>query len=400
MLDWVVSFNPPVDESDHIIDDGTGTGNKIVTTAGGVLLGKVSFQMLSDEFDISGFSLQEDTNSPTTGIKINLNITNAFENQSTFRFKDATASKNADLSNLIVSSGTVDDVDSSKSTYKEYTLTPNFDKDTLSYEMELLEYLEEIDIKPVLSDTKSTIKLKVPQRDADGNLVYDSDGVTILYEEKEIQNNVPSSVTLNKLGEPDTNVTVIVTAEDGKTVKKYNLVIKRPYGTIKGSIFLKPMESTKVYEATIRLYKSDEVKTIIDWSTVTSGKRDTIHDQLVTLTSVDNDTNSDGTYEIYVIPGTYDILLDRDGYLDRIIVEKTINAGDTLDLGLKELYAGDLNKDGIIQLLDLSMLYSVYQADKTSSNYDKKIDLNDDGKIQLLDLSALKANYELTRIVE
>ena len=38
VLDWAISFNPPVEESEHIIDDGTGSGTKIVTTAGGVCI--------------------------------------------------------------------------------------------------------------------------------------------------------------------------------------------------------------------------------------------------------------------------------------------------------------------------------------------------------------------------
>lgn len=160
------------------------------------------------------------------------------------------------------------------------------------------------------------------------------------------------------------------------------------------------MESKKIYKATVRLYKSDEVKNVIDWSTVKFGKRDSIHQQLETITSLDSDTNDDGTFEIYVTPGTYDILLDREGYLDHIFISRTINTGDVLDIGEKELYAGDVNKDGVIQLLDLSMLYSAYQTDTTSANYDKKMDFNNDGRIQLLDLSALKANYEVNRIIE
>ena len=65
--------------------------------------------MISDDFDISGFSLKEDEFVPTTGIKINLNVKDSIENKSAFRFVDATASKNANLDNLIVSSGTTDD---------------------------------------------------------------------------------------------------------------------------------------------------------------------------------------------------------------------------------------------------------------------------------------------------
>lgn len=356
--------------------------------------------MLLDEFDISSFKLVEGTTSPTTGIKININGTNSYQAQSTFRFTDKTASKDATLSNLVVSSGTVDETNPDNSTYKEHTLTPTFDKDTLNYEIKLLEYLNTINIKATQNDTKSKMKIKVPKRDDDGNLVYDTDGTTIIYEEKELTNNTPMEVTINKLGEPDTNITVIVTAEDGKTINNYELVVKRPYGTIKGSIYLNPMKNKKTYKATVRLYKTEDVNLIIDWSTVVEGKRDKIHEQLLTLNSINNDTNEDGTYEIYVIPGTYDILLDREGYLDHIIKSKTINEGDVLDIGQKELFAGDANKDGVIQLLDLSMLYSNYELNSTSEGFMTKLDFNDDGKIQLLDLSALKANYEKNRIIE
>lgn len=395
---WVTSFNPPVTESEHIIEkEGIG---KVVTTQGGVLLGKMSFQMTADEFDVSGFSLVEGTNSPTTGIKINIDATNSYQNKKAFKFTDKTASKDANLSNLIVSSGTIDETDEENSTYKEYSLTPTFDKDTLNYEITLLEYIDKINIKAIQSDTKATMKIKVPKRDEDNNLQYEVDGITIVYEEKEITNEALTEVTINELGKEDTKITIIVTAEDTKTVKEYNLTIKRPYGTIKGSIYLNPLKNTGIYKATVRLYKTEEVNNIIDWSTVVEGKRDTIHDKLLTLNSVDNNTNEDGTYEIYVIPGTYDILLDREGYLDYIITSKTINDGDILDVGQKELFAGDFNKDGVIQLLDLSMLYSSYDVDSASSKYMTKLDVNDDGRIQLLDLAALKANYEKTRTIE
>ena len=101
IVDWAITFNPPVTDSEHIKDDGAG--KKIITTTGGVLLAKVSFSMISDDFDISGFSLKEDELVPTTGIKINLNVKDSIENKSAFRFVDATASKNANLDNLIVS---------------------------------------------------------------------------------------------------------------------------------------------------------------------------------------------------------------------------------------------------------------------------------------------------------
>lgn len=356
--------------------------------------------MISDDFDISGFSLKEDELVPTTGIKINLNVKDSIENKSAFRFVDATASKNADLDNLIVSSGTTDEENPDNSTYKEYELNPKFDKDTLNYELELLENIDELNLEPILSDTKSSIKIKVPQRDNDNNLVYDSDGVTIIYEEKDISNNTSTTVTLNKLGEPDTIILLMVTAEDNKTVKNYNLVVKRPFGVIKGKIYAEPMSAKGIYKASVRIYKSNDVSKKIDWSTITSGENDTVHEDLMTLKSYDVETNDDGTYEIKIIPGEYDVLLDKAGYLDHIYTSKTVNAGDIIDLGYKELLAGDVNKDGSIQILDMSELMKIYGANNTDPKYDIKYDFNDDMEIQILDLSYLMKNYSISRVVE
>lgn len=399
---WVTSFNPPVTESEHIIEkDGIG---KIVTTQGGVLLGKMSFQMTADEFDVSGFKLVEDTTSPTTGIKINLDGTNSYQAQSTFIFTDKTASKDAYLSNIIVSSGQVDTENPDNSTYKEYTLTPTFDKDTLNYEIELLEYIDTIDIKATQNDSKATMKIKVPKRDADNNLVYDTDGVTIIYEEKDLLNDIPLEVKINKLGEPDTNITVIVTAEDGKTINNYELVIKRPYGTIKGSIYTAPTASTtKTNKATIRIYKSDDVSKVIDLAALAlATDKSSIHSTLLTLDNQNYITNDDGTYEIYVIPGTYDILIDKDGYLDHIYTSKLLNNEDIVDLGYKQLLAGDLNKDGNVNQRDMALLNNTYGSLSGDPNYDNNVsyDLNEDFAINQRDTAFIMNNYSKTMEIE
>ena len=69
--------------------------------------------MAEEVFDSTWFHLVSSTeSSPATGIKINLEGTAGnkfYEAQSTFRFTDQTASKNANLSNLIVSSGQKDE---------------------------------------------------------------------------------------------------------------------------------------------------------------------------------------------------------------------------------------------------------------------------------------------------
>lgn len=395
-----VSFNPPVTESEHIVEkDEIG---KVVTTQGGVLLGKMSFHMTSDEFDVSGFSLVEDMDSyPITGIKINIDAKSSYQHSKVFKFTDKTSSKDADLNNLIVSSGTTNEDDPDKSTYKEYTLTPEFDKDTLNYEITLLEYVDKINIKATPNDTKSTMKIKAPKRDDDGNTEYDTDGTTIIYEQNDLINDKLTELTINKLGEADTKITIIVTAEDNKTSKEYTLTIKRPYGTIKGSIVTSPTTTTTgKYKAQIRIYKSEDVADVIDWSTLVEGQTDDVHDKLLTLNSHDVETNDDGTYEIYVVPGKYDVLIDKTGYLDQIYKERQVNESDIVDLGNKDLIPGDVNKDGVIQLLDYAMILNLFGIDNTSVDYDLKYDFNEDGQIQLLDYALVLNNFSTARIIE
>lgn len=294
--------------------------------------------MITDTFDVSEFNLVENLSySPNTGIKIDYTAQESYQAQSTFRFTDATASKDASLKDLIVSSGTKD---GEEPTYKEYELTPTFDKDVKEYEITLLEYVDKINITAIQNDEKATMKIKHPKRNEDGNIVYETDGTTIVYEEKELLNNTEYMITLNELGKEDTDITILVTAEDGKTTDEYKIKIKRPYGTIKGKIYTAPTASTTgKYIATVRVYKSEDVSKIINWSEVTPGTDDTVHKDLMTLTSNNIKTNDDGTYEIYVIPNKYDILLDKAGYLDDVYIERQVDEGNIVDLGESELIA-------------------------------------------------------------
>lgn len=302
------------------------------------MLGKLSFNMTTDVFDVSEFNLVENLSySPNTGIKIDYTAQESYQAQSTFRFTDATASKDASLKGLIVSSGTKD---GEEPTYKEYELTPVFEKDVKEYEITLLEYVDKMNITAIQNDEKATMKIKYPKRDEDGNLVYEADGTTIVYEEKELLDNTEYMIILNELGKEDTNITIIVTAEDGKTTDEYKVKIKRPYGTIKGKIYTAPTETTTgKHIATVRVYKSEDVSKVINWSEVIPGTEDTVHKDLMTLISNNIKTNDDGTYEIYVIPNKYDILIDKAGYLDDIYIEKQVSEGNIVDLGESELIA-------------------------------------------------------------
>lgn len=389
----VVSFHPPVTESEHIIDkEGIG---KVVNTDGGVLLAKMSFQMTEDVYDASWFHLVEDSdNSPTTGIKINIDGTKYYEKQSTFRFTDEIASRDAKLSQLVLSSGFDNE------THKEYELTPKFAQDTLNYELTLLEYVDTMNIKAIQSDAKSTMKIKIPKKDVDGHLIYEPDGITIIYEEKDLQNGIPLEFVLNQLGEPDTKITVIVTAEDGKTIKEYSVVIKRPYGTIKGKVQLGQnlRESTQAsygvttkYIADVQLYTNG----LIDWQQIISEE--------LTLDEVDSQTivastksDDEGNYEIYVIPGTYDLKLERLGFLIDVTTGITINKDDVINMNENGeptiLIEGDVDRSGMITLNDMVQIVNLNNTKQGDGIYQEGGDFGQKGFISLADLVNVNNN--------
>lgn len=322
----------------------------------------MSFQMITeDEFDVTGFSLVPNTeHSPNSGIDINIdaNKENTLKETDRFIFTDKTASKDAYLNNIIVSKETENEEDPENPIYKEYDLTPEFNKETKQYKVDILEYIDDIDIKATLSDTKSSMKIKVPKRDEEGNLVYEADGSTIVYEEKELTNDTNLNIKLNELGTEDTIITITVTAEDKKTTNEYEVTIHRPYGTIKGSIQLGAMLRESMdegygvevkYIADVKAYKTGD----FDWKTISTGEAtfeevDEIEMQRKVITNAE-----DGSYTMYIIPGTYDLLIERAGFLPEIVTEIEVTEGSEIDLGNKILREGDVDRNGIIDVMDM-----------------------------------------------
>lgn len=416
-INAVISFIPPVTESEHIEQVGN-SGGKVINTEDGILLGKMSFQMQADKFDESWFSLQTSTeSSPKTGISINIDGISKYEAQNTFRFTDKTASKNANLSNIVLSSGIKNEVNPEQSTYKEYSLTPEFEKNTLNYEYELLEYMDEMNITAILEDAKSSIKLKVPKRDEENNLLYENDGTTILYEEKEINDNETNKIILNKLGEPDTKVTIIVTSEDGQTNKEYTITIKRPYGTVKGKIFTEPTSfTTEKHIAEVLAYLESDVEEKVNWESAINNTKNGKSDDLNTVFRGDKEnsiigieeknkmnTKDDGTFEIYLIPGKYTLLIDKKGYLDQYYINVNVADKDEIDLSSYEtssvitLIPGDINKDGAIGILDKTIMTKQNGKTQTDLEFNPSADLNDDDLINITDKTILTKNNNLVR---
>lgn len=408
-IEAMLSIEPPetgqIQTGAHI--KSRGENDYYIKSGEDLLIGKMSFHMTEEGYEDGWLSLVTNNNSsPSTGIKISVTIPTYYEDQSTFRFTNETASRDANLSNLIVSHGVKDD-DPDISTYKEYALVPIFHQDTIRYELELLEYIDDVDITPTLSDETATMTIEIPKRDENNELVYSGD--QIVYEEKTMMNNVPLNVVINKLGEPNTILKVKVTAEDGVTEKEYTVTIRRPHGTIKGKLQLgSNLKDTMLNSLGIRMKHNANVTLydtgVFDWDGVVPGTS-----SLNDLDSIQEATkcvsDDDGNYEIHVIPGTYDLILERRGFLASVTKNIAILDGQTIDMNPDKvgtevvptiLYDGDSDRSGIIGLPDLVEVNNLMSTSDGDGLYEDRCDFGQKGYVALADLVSVNNNIYMT----
>ena len=379
-------------QTDEYLKNDEKIGNYISIT-GEVLLGTFSFKLGEGQLTQDTIRLKQASTSPTTGIKVNINGTDNYEDPSLFLFTLKVASDNANLADI-------------KTNLIEVS---NFDKDTLEYRLNLMEDASSIVITPIPEDEKANILVNGQplenngQTDnsgqTDGNNQTDDD-----QEGGQQEEIFPSiEVSLNALSEEDTTITILVTAEDGVTTKEYKLIIHKPYGTIKGSIYTEPTNTTtQKYIADIVIYQTSDTDEVINWdeaiSNTNSGLKDELHQQLQEITPIiKQSTNDDGTYEILLTPGKYQLLIDKPGYLDVIYLNIEVTENKVIELDKQDLIAGDVNKNGVVELLDKTLMTK--QNDKTQQDEDFNLscDLNNNGTVELLDKTVLSKNNDQKR---
>ena len=270
----------------------------------------------------------------------------------------------------------------------------NFDKETYEYEITLNEYKEYINLKPTPEHEKATIKAKVPKKQEDGSITY---------EEKELADGI-IEVKLNELGEEDTKIEIIVTAENGQATNTYTVKVHRPFATIKGKVQLGATLKEDMdlsyginvkYIANIDIFNSNT----INWSGVTSGE--TILEETDDEKIAQTKSDEDGNYTIYVMPGTYDCKIERLGFLAQIVTNITLKENDEVSLGNKILTEGDVNRSGIIDLDDLVEVTAYSGATKGDENYNEKYDFGQKNWVGLDDIVGITSNfYQMINIEE
>lgn len=116
-------------------------------------------------------------------------------------------------------------------------------------------------------------------------------------------------------------------------------------------------------------------------------------------------TNTSGGFSLLGLPlDTYTIRASYPGYLAVQKVDVTLDSSQlNATLGNVTLRGGDINGDGVINILDVGLIISkfgstgvpVRSASTTCSVTDEPADINDDGVINISDLAILSGNWGL-----
>ena len=159
-----------------------------------------------------------------------------------------------------------------------------------------------------------------------------------------------------------------------------------------------------------------DVEEKVNWETAINNTKNGKSDDLNTVFRGDKEnsiigieeknkmnTNDDGTFEMYLIPGKYTILIDKEGYLDQYYINVNIADKNAIDLSSYEtsnvitLIPGDINKDGTIGILDKTIMTKQNGKTKANLEFNPSADLNNDDVINITDKTILTKNNNLVR---
>ena len=226
--------------------------------------------------------------------------------------------------------------------------------------------------------------------------------------DSEIEDFTTNSLHLKKAStSPQTGIKVNVNGEDSyeaQSLYEFTLQLEPPVGTITGTIQLgeglrESMEAsygiTTKYIANITLYNAGE----FNFDGIIPGE--TTLDELDSLEKVASTTSDDeGNYTLEAPLGTYDCIIERQGFLAQVIKNVTINAGETINLGDRILIEGDCNRSGSIDLDDMIDIVNFTGLSSTDAEYNERYDYGQKGVIALDDLVSTTTNMYNTISVE
>jgi hypothetical protein len=101
-------------------------------------------------------------------------------------------------------------------------------------------------------------------------------------------------------------------------------------------------------------------------------------------------TSADGSFELEVPGGTYQVSVDKSGFLSALKGDVLVTAGQTTVLPDVVLLAGDADNSGLIDIFDLLIIANAFNT-LPSDNPD--VDINGDGRVDIFDLVLAGINF-------
>ena len=179
------------------------------------------------------------------------------------------------------------------------------------------------------------------------------------------------------LADVDTKVIKVKVTALNNDVKEYTVnVIKR--AKVTGKVITQTASGNE-HISIITVYKTSDQRT----------ENDEIDPREVVAQVT---TSGEGTYELQLIEGEYDFVVTKQSYLEYRLTNITVYTNEEVPMDDIQIYAGDVNSDGQIELSDLTALTYNY-GEVTDNNGLKVYDLNEDGKVDKLDRTLLRGNY-------
>lgn len=193
-------------------------------------------------------------------------------------------------------------------------------------------------------------------------------------------------------GEPGEEITLAINdLENSFCVIAPNIIEPKSNVAEAKSITVKFSSTTKTgvkLTANIDLDELKESGGFADDSKVSLKLTNTENNQVRTFKLSDADKKDAASYKFEIdrlAAGTYDIALAADGFVSKALENMNLNSDKTVHITSDNFYAGDVNADGKLTLLDYNRFISMYDA--KAAVYDG-IDYNRDSQLTQYDLLA------------
>lgn len=197
-------------------------------------------------------------------------------------------------------------------------------------------------------------------------------------------------------GEPGEEITLAIgDLENSFCVIAPNIIEPKNHVTEAKDITVKFSNTTKTgvkLTANIDLNELKESGGFADDSKVSLKLTNTENNQVRTFKLSDADKKDAASYKFEIdklAAGTYDIALVADGFVSKALENVNLNSDKTVNITSDNFYAGDVNADGKLTLLDYNRFISMYDA--KAAVYDG-IDYNRDSQLTQYDLLAFIAS--------